>query len=229
MTGHWARQFAMIFHKNCESVEFCTTKHPYSKRPAAPLGRVIAGLLFMGGLRRSEAAALEWRDVTDARKEGCLLVAVRRSKTNPDGEAADVRFVEGDVARAAGIEPRLTAHSGRVELATELTTRGASVHDVMRAGNWKTVRMVAHYSAGASSTPATRTPGRAHRAPGRSAPPRHREAAARVVACSVTGGSARVVRPDQPPRHAAVRWRAARAASCTQNPAVHAPSGMVRS
>ena len=45
----------------------------------------------------------------------------------------------------------LTAHSGRVELAAELTARGASAHDGMRAGNWKTVRMVAHYSAGASA------------------------------------------------------------------------------
>ena len=28
---------------------------------------VIAGLLFMGGLRRAEVSALEWRDVADAR------------------------------------------------------------------------------------------------------------------------------------------------------------------
>ena len=152
----------------------------------AAVDRVIAGLLFIGGLRRSEAAALEWRDVTDAREGDGLLVAVRRSKTNPDGETADVRFVKGDVAsavralrerrgavdptdrvvglsaqaiserfaapaRADGIEPRLTAHSGRVELAAELTARGASAHDGMRAGNWKTGRMVAHYSAGASA------------------------------------------------------------------------------
>ena len=41
---------------------------------------VIAGLLFMGGLRRSEVAALEWRDVTDASKSDGLLMAVRRSK-----------------------------------------------------------------------------------------------------------------------------------------------------
>ena len=40
--------------------------------------RVIAGLLFMGG----------------------LLVAVRRSKTNPDGETADVSFLRGDIASA---------------------------------------------------------------------------------------------------------------------------------
>ena len=54
-------------------------------------------------------------------------------------------------ARAAGIEARLTAHSGRVGLASELTARGASTTEVMLAGNWKTARMVAHYSAGATA------------------------------------------------------------------------------
>ena len=33
---------------------------------------MIASLLFMGGLRRSEVSALEWRDVSDAR-DGVLL------------------------------------------------------------------------------------------------------------------------------------------------------------
>ena len=54
------------------------------------------------------------------------------------------------VARAAGVE-HVTAHSGRVGLASELTSRGASTTDVMLAGNWKTSRMVAHYSAGATA------------------------------------------------------------------------------
>ena len=54
-------------------------------------------------------------------------------------------------ARAAGIEARLTAHSGRVGLASELTARGASTTEVMLAGNWRTARMVAHYSAGATA------------------------------------------------------------------------------
>ena len=54
-------------------------------------------------------------------------------------------------ARAAGVEARVTAHSGRVGLASELTSRGASTTDVMLAGNWKTFRMVAHYSAGATA------------------------------------------------------------------------------
>ena len=48
-------------------------------------------------------------------------------------------------ARAAGIEARVTAHSGRVGLASELTARGASTTEVMLAGN--SARMVAHYSA----------------------------------------------------------------------------------
>ena len=52
---------------------------------------------------------------------------------------------------AAGIEARLTAHSGRVGLASELTARGASTTEVMLAGNWRTARMVAHYSAGATA------------------------------------------------------------------------------
>ncbi len=53
-------------------------------------------------------------------------------------------------ARAAGVEARVTAHSARVGLASELTRRGASTTDVMLAGNWKTSRMVAHYSVGAA-------------------------------------------------------------------------------
>ena len=40
---------------------------------------------------------------------------------------------------------------GRVGLASELTARGASTTEVMLAGNWKTARMVAHYSAGATA------------------------------------------------------------------------------
>ena len=54
-------------------------------------------------------------------------------------------------ARAAGIEARVTAHSGRVGRASELTARGASTTEIMLAGNWKTARMVAHYSAGATA------------------------------------------------------------------------------
>ena len=149
------------------------------------LDAVIAGLLFMAGMRRSEVSALRWADVVDSTDGDGMLVTVRRSKTNQEGEVNDVRFVKDSVARAlrmlrtatspepgdrvvplsaqmiglrftatarvAGIESRVTAHSGRVGLASELTSRGASTTDVMLAGNWKTSRMVAHYSAGATA------------------------------------------------------------------------------
>ena len=164
-------------------VESPTTAHRRGR-----LDAVIAGLLFMGGLRRSEVSALEWRDVSDARDGDGVLLTVRTSKTNQEGDAADVRYLKNGAAkairtlraaaaaadaaptdrviglsplqiqrrftaaaRAAGIEARVTAHSGRVGLASELTARGASTTEVMLAGNWKTSRMVAHYSAGATA------------------------------------------------------------------------------
>ena len=116
-----------------------------SDQVAAARGRldaVIAGLLFMGGLRRSEVAALRWADVEDAGDADGILVTVRRSKTNQVGETNDVRYLKNGAARAvrtlrsatspkpadrvvplsaqmiglrftaAGIERRVTAHSG---------------------------------------------------------------------------------------------------------------------
>ena len=162
-------------------VESHTTAHRRGR-----LDAVIASLLFMGGLRRSEVSALEWRDVSDARDGDGVLLTVRTSKTNQEGDAADVRYLKNGAAnairtlraaaadaaptdrviglsplqiqrrftaaaRAAGIEARVTAHSSRVGLASELTARGASTTEVMLAGNWKTARMVAHYSAGATA------------------------------------------------------------------------------
>ena len=160
-------------------VESHTTAHRRGR-----LDAVIASLLFMGGLRRSEVAALRWADVTDARDGDGVLLTVRTSKTNQEGDTADVRYLKNGAANAirtlraadaaptdrviglsplqiqrrftaaahaAGIEARVTAHSGRVGLASELTARGASTTEVMLAGNWKTARMVAHYSAGATA------------------------------------------------------------------------------
>ena len=65
------------------------------------------------------------------------------------GQQIGQRFTAA--AAAAGIARRVTAHSGRVGLASELTARVASTTAVMLAGNWKTARMVAHYSAGATA------------------------------------------------------------------------------
>ncbi len=145
----------------------------------------VAGLLFHGGLRRSEVAALRVGDVEPAAHvAGAVVVTVRSSKTKPDGAAAAKRFVKGPPAaavlklrdaapepgapliglsgrqvarrieaagRAAGLERRLTGHSGRVGLVSELTSRGADTASVMLAGGWKTARMVAHYGAGATA------------------------------------------------------------------------------
>ena len=61
---------------------------------------VIAGLLFMAGMRRSEVSALRWADTADSTDGDGLLVTVRRSKTNQEGEVNDVRFVKDGVARA---------------------------------------------------------------------------------------------------------------------------------
>ena len=105
---------------------------------------VIAGLLFMAGMRRSEVSALRWADIVDSTDGDGGLVTVRRSKTSQEGGFTAA-------AQAAGVESRVTAHSGRVGLVSELTSRGASTTDVMLAGNWKTSRMVAHYSAGATA------------------------------------------------------------------------------
>ena len=64
------------------------------------LDAVIAGLLFMAGMRRSEVSALRWADVVESTDADGMLVTVRRSKTNQEGETNDVRFVKDGVARA---------------------------------------------------------------------------------------------------------------------------------
>ena len=43
---------------------------------------------------------LGWADVDDAADGDGVLVTVRRSKTNQEGETTDVRFVKDGVARA---------------------------------------------------------------------------------------------------------------------------------
>ena len=50
------------------------------------LDAVIAGILFMAGMRRSEVSALRWADVADAADGDGILVTVRRGKTNQEGE-----------------------------------------------------------------------------------------------------------------------------------------------
>ena len=100
-------------------------------------------------------------------KNGCAValrqlrdrITVQRSGLRPDGTAPVLGGLNGQsiarrltaAARAAGIDARITGHSGRVGLASELTARGASTTETMLAGGWKTARMVAHYSASATA------------------------------------------------------------------------------
>lgn len=149
--------------------------------------KALVGALFQCGLRRSEAAALEWRDIEDGTTDADLIrVRVRKSKTNQEGAedirictkyvadalrelrdagtgnpnapvfvgrqgglcAASINLRVKALAKAAGLGAKVSAHSARIGLASELTARGASVQEVMAAGNWRSASMVRHYSAG---------------------------------------------------------------------------------
>ena len=100
-------------------------------------------------------------DVNDVRfVKGGVARALQtlRAATSPEpgdrvvplsAQMVGLRFTAA--AQAAGVESRVTAHSGRIGLASELTSRSASTTDVMTAGTWKTSRMVAHYSPGATA------------------------------------------------------------------------------
>lgn len=57
----------------------------------------IVSVMADAGLRRSEAAALEWRDIA-AEADGSGRVAIRRSKTDRDGEGAVVAVTPAAMA-----------------------------------------------------------------------------------------------------------------------------------
>ena len=107
--------------------------------------RVLAGFRRDGADRgRVQAAPL--------RADGlAAILAAADVRYLKSGAAVAVLALRPAAAAAAGLPERLTAHSGRVGLASELTARGASTTAVMLAWAWKTARMVAHYSAGATA------------------------------------------------------------------------------
>ena len=79
------------------------------------LDKALAAVLFQGGLRRSEAAALEWRDIAPAATEDAMLVTVRRSKTDQEGTAADMRYLKDGAAVAVlALRPAEVAPTARV-------------------------------------------------------------------------------------------------------------------
>lgn len=83
--------------------------------PAGLLGQRDTALLlvgFAGAFRRSELVALDWEDVGFA-KEG-LVIQIRRSKTDPEGQGRKVAIPYGCPRRALPrARPRDLARSGR--------------------------------------------------------------------------------------------------------------------
>ena len=100
---------------------------------------------------------------TDVRLvKGAFARAIRRLRTERKGSEAPGHPVVGlspqqigrrfsACAKAAGLDGRYTAHSGRVGLASEITRRGAPTAAVQLAGGWRSARMVTHYSSGATA------------------------------------------------------------------------------
>ena len=124
----------------------------------------LCGLLSDGGLRRSEAAALVWKDV-ERWPDGSGRVTIARSKTDVAGEGAvvasstrtmrDLEAIRNGAApdervfgfgpwtvanrvkaaaRAADLGGGFSGHSGRVGMARRMSARGASTHAVMKQG-----------------------------------------------------------------------------------------------
>lgn len=129
-----------------------------------------------GLLRRSEAAALKWADITSA-EDGSGRLALQRSKTDQEGEGATLYLSrptmealdlirqeappEASVfglssrqiarriraaALAAGLDGRFSGHSCRVGMARDLAATGTELPALMQAGRWSSPKMPATYT-----------------------------------------------------------------------------------
>ena len=138
-------------------------------------------LMFDGMLRRSEAAALGWEDISrEADGSGRLLV--RRSKTDPEGEgkvlwispetmdALDAIRRESDsdlvfglsgqqisrriaaACETAGLGKGYTGHSLRVGAAQALAGANISLAAIMENGRWQSSKMPARYTRNAAAS-----------------------------------------------------------------------------
>lgn len=78
-----------------------------ARQAGRTMDAAIAGVLFQAALRRSEAAALEWRDIEPSTDlPDAFRIRVRSSKTNQTGEKTDIRLVKNGAAAAlAAIRP----------------------------------------------------------------------------------------------------------------------------
>ena len=138
---------------------------PSEQPPSGPPPQSAATRESRPGLRGGRRLARSDFGAADVRylKNGCAAalrqlrdrLTVQRSGLRPDGTAQVLGGINGQsiarrltaAASAAGIEGRITGHSGRVGLAVELTRRGAPEQATAKAGGWKSSRMVNHYAA----------------------------------------------------------------------------------
>ena len=127
-------------------------------------------------LRRSEAEALKWADITRL-SHGAGLLAIPFSKTDQQGNGA-VQFLSVDTmralqrikksqsgdgfvfglssqqmarrikaaCRAAGLDGNYSGHSPRVGATVDMVREDISLAAVQQAGRWKSPSMVQHYS-----------------------------------------------------------------------------------
>ena len=145
-----------------------------------PVGRALLLVMFQACLRRSEAAALDWSDVEPCTDGWTQIIRVRGGKTRQEGQV-ETRLITGPAVDALeNIRPMVeggsvfglsadgigrkirkilgrrgihsSSHGLRRGYAEEMTVRGATTHEIMQAGGWKTARMVAHYAKGVSVT-----------------------------------------------------------------------------
>ena len=135
------------------------------------IDRAIVSLLCHAGLRRSEVAVLQWRDIKlinagdvrvnetrELRGEAAKAIQVLHRTLNPRPDDTVVGLGKHQVNRRfkkacaeAGLDGR-TSHDGRVGLARALAAQGAPREAIQRAGGWKGPAMVRQYTKPAAAT-----------------------------------------------------------------------------
>ena len=128
-----------------------------SETAAADRGAVdkaIVSLLFQGGFRRSEAAALRWADVQDAADGRGIVVYVRRSKTDQDGSRGGRALPQERVCRDASPAPppahraalRAAPGADRPAPLSRSQQPALGLVELQEEGDWQAPTMPAHYA-----------------------------------------------------------------------------------
>ena len=141
---------------------------PETAQQRAALDLAIIGVLADGGLRRSEAAALTWKDV-ELWPDGTGRLTIQKGKNQVEPQMVAVTAATARALReirpentdtsapvfgltgealAAGLGDEFTGHSGRIGMARRMVATGALHAAVQRQGRWKHGDMVARYTRG---------------------------------------------------------------------------------